>query len=627
MAAEQIAFWKKQLQPPLPVLEFPTDRPPANRPASHGAMETLLLPEHLTQSLKDLARAEGVTPFTVLLTGYAALLCRYAGQEEILIGSPVANRRQETEPLIGPFAGPITLRLNLAGDPTLKELLLRVRDVTLDALNNADVPLEVLMDELAVRSVHGRNPLSQCYFFYQLAFLRPRELDQLTVSPLPDFGLGTHFELQMGLLERREGVRAQLEYNPDLYDAATIQQVLEDYKKVLAQIRDVPEARIHELQVSPRARRKEPPIPLLFTDIDSPPLRPADETERKLQKIWETVLGTAPVGLNQNYFELGGTSILAVRLFARIAREFHRKLPLSVLFEAPTITLLAKYLREPGDDRGWSPLVPIQPLGSRAPFFCIHGGGGNVLIYRDLSKHLGLDQPFYGLQAQGLDGEQPYLDTIEAMASLYVKQIRRAQPHGPYHLGGYCMGGTVAYEMAQQLRAQGEDVALLALFDTMNWFSIPADNAWRKVRQIGQRIEYHLRNFLLLDAGEKKKFFAEKVKVLRDRTHVWRGILQNKFSANTVETKSESRVLGEMWQINDRACVVYQAKPYDGVVTDFRPVRQYAKYRPAENDWDRLALGGLEIVTLPVYPAGMLLEPFVKHLADALKTTISRTLR
>lgn len=626
-AAEQIAFWKKQLQPPLPVLDFPTDRPPANRPASHGAMETLLLPEQLTQSLKDLGRAEGVTPFTVLVTGYAALLCRYAGQEEIIIGSPVANRRQETEPLIGPFAGPIMLRLNLAGDPTLKELLIRVRDVTLDALNNADVPLEVLMDELAVRSVHGRNPLSQSYFFYQLAFLRPRELDQLTVSPLPDFGLGTHFELQMGLLERREGVRAQLEYNPDLYDAATIRQVLDDYQKVLEQIRDVPEAHIHQLQVSPRAQRKQAPIPVLFKEIDSSPRRPADETEKKLQKIWESVLVVSPIGLNQNYFELGGTSILAVRLFGKIAREFQRKLPLSVLFEAPTIALLAKYLREPGDKHAWSPLVAIQPLGSRPPFFCIHGGGGNVLIYRDLSKHLGTDQPFYGLQAQGLDGEQPYLDTIEAMASLYVKEIRQAQPHGPYHLGGYCMGGTVAYEMAQQLRAQGEDVALLALFDTMNWCSIPADNAWRKLRQIGQRLEYHVKNFLLLNAGEKKKFFAEKVKVLRDRTHVWRGIVLNKFSSASAEKKSESRLLGEMWQINDRACVLYQAKPYDGVVTDFRPMQQYAKYSPAEGDWNRLALGGLEIMTLPVYPAGMLLEPFVKHLADALETTISRTMR
>jgi thioesterase domain-containing protein/non-ribosomal peptide synthetase component F len=624
-AAEQIGFWKKRLQPPLPVLEFPTDRPPTNRPASHPAMETLLLPRDLTQSLKELTRAEGVTFFNVMLTGYAALLCRCAGQEEIIIGSPVANRRPETEPLIGPLASPITLRLNLAGDPTLKELLVRVRDVTIDALNNADVPFEVLIDDLAVRSVNGRNPLSQCYFFYQLAFLRPRELEDLAITPLPDFGLGTHFELQMGLLERNEGVRAQLEYNPDLFDAATIQQVLDDYRKVLEQMRDVPEAHVSELQVTTRGQQTQAPPPLPAKDTS--PRRPADETERKLGKIWESLLGIAPIGLNQNYFELGGTSILAVRLFARIASEFHRKLPLSVLFEAPTIAQLAGYLREETYERAWSPLVTIRAQGSRPPFFCIHGGGGNVLIYRDLSQHLGADQPVYGLEAQGLDGVRPYLETIEEMASLYVKEIRRVQPHGPYYLGGYCMGGTVAYEMAQQFRAEGEQVALVALFDTMNWSSIPADNAWRRVRQIGQRLEYHVKNFLLLDMGEKMKFFAEKVKILRSRTHVWRGILLNMFGANDGSNKSASRLLGKMWQINDRACVIYQAKPYDGVVTDFRPMRQYAKYQPAENDWNRLALGGVEIMTLPVYPAGMLLEPFVKHLAESLKAAISRTIR
>lgn len=622
-ANEELEFWKKQLKPPLPVLNFPTDRPPKNRPASHGAMETLLLPEDLTRAMKELGQSESTTIFTVMLTGYTALLCRYAEQEEIIIGSPVANRKPETEGLIGPFASPITLRLNLAGDPTLKELLGRVRDVTLDALNHAELPFEVLLEHLDLRSVHGRNPLSQCYFFYQLAFLRPRELDRLTVTPLPDFGLGTHYELQMGLLDRREGLRAQLEYNPDLFDAATIRHVLEDYRKVLELMRDVPEGRIHELKVSRQAPPVRPSGPAIK---EAEPRRAANPTERKLQAIWESLLGTSPIGLNENYFELGGTSILAVRLFAQIAREFQRKLPLSILFEAQTIAHLAEVLQTEGASPDWSPLVAIQPNGSRPPFFCMHGGGGNVLIYRELSRHLGIDQPFYGLQAQGLDGERPCLTTIEEMASLYVKEIRRVQPMGPYYLGGYCMGGTVAYEMAQQLKAQGDEVALLALFDTMNWCSIPPDNAWRKVRHIGQRIKFHGKNFLLLNAAEKKKFFDEKINVLRSRSKIWKGMIFGRLLAKESGNRSESLMLAEMWQINDRACIVYQAKPYEGVVTDFRPMRQYAKYRPAEGDWSHLARD-YEVLTLPVYPAGMLLEPFVKHLAEALQVTISRTIR
>ena len=360
---------------------------------------------------------------------------------------------------------------------------------------------------------------------------------------------------------------------------------------------------------------------------EAEPRRAANPTERKLQKIWKRLLGTGPIGLHENYFELGGTSILAVRLFAQITEEFRRKLPLTVLFEAPTIAQLAKVLQDDSAASDWSPLVAIQPNGSRPPFFCIHGDGGNVLIYRGLSRHLGADQPFYGLQAQGLDGERPCLTTIEEMASLYVREIRRIQLHGPYYLGGYCMGGTVAYEMAQQLKAQGEEVALLALFDTMNWCNIPSDTAWRKLRHLGQKVRFHGKNFLLLNAGEKKKFFAEKIKALRSRSKVWRGMLFGRLLAKESGNKPESLSLAEMWQINERACAVYQAKPYEGIVTDFRPMRQYAKYGPAEGDWSRLALGGHEILTLPVYPAGMLLEPFVKHLADALKTTISRTIR
>jgi hypothetical protein len=131
---------------------------------------------------------------------------------------------------------------------------------------------------------------------------------------------------------------------------------------------------------------------------------------------------------------------------------------------------------------------------------------------------------------------------------------------------------------------------------------------------------------LLLNTREKKRFFGEKVKVLRSRSKIWKGMMFGRFLGKDPGHKSESLVLADMWQINDRACVVYQAKPYEGVVTDFRPMRQYAKYGSAEGDWSRLARG-YEVLTLPVYPAGMLLEPFVKHLADALKTTISRTIR
>ncbi|MGI0084076.1 MAG: alpha/beta fold hydrolase, partial [Nitrososphaerales archaeon] len=191
-----------------------------------------------------------------------------------------------------------------------------------------------------------------------------------------------------------------------------------------------------------------------------------DDTVRKLTRIWQEMLGVESIGLDENYFDLGGDSILAVQLFTRIEEEFCLKLPLATLFDAPTIRELAQILGRQVPATTSSSLVAIQTAGSHPPFFCIHGASGNVLIYRDLSRHLGSDQPFYGLQSQGLDGNCPPLTRIEDMATLYLKEIRRICPHGPYFIGGYCMGGTIAFEVAQQLQAKGEHVALLALLDT-----------------------------------------------------------------------------------------------------------------------------------------------------------------
>lgn len=618
---KELQFWTKQLAAPVPVLNFPTDRPARNRPSSKGAMETLLLPEDLVRPLKSLSQSQEVTMFMLTLAAFGALLHRYAEQDDFVIGSPVANRKPETEPLIGPFSGPISLRFNLSGNPTLGELLVRVREMTLEALSHADLPFEVLHDKLEVRSVHGRNPLSQCYFFYQTAFLQPRNLPDVTVTPLPDFALGTHFELQLGLLERREGLRAQLEYNPDLFESATIKQVLVDFRQILGTMIENLDRHIDDLAI-PVIRRQT-----AAAEVDSPVDATAllqDETEKQLAGIWEKVLGIKSIGPHQNYFELGGTSLLAVRLFTEVEKVFKVKIPLAVLFEAQTVAALARILRE-GVTSAWSSLVEIQPRGDRPPFFCMHGGGGNVLIYRDLSRHLGPEQPFYGLQSQGLDGARSYLNRIEEMASLYVKEIKMIQPRGPYFLGGYCMGGTVAYETAQQLTAAGEEVALLALFDTLNWVKIPAGSFVTRLFYQTQRLIFHAGNFLLLNFKDKVKFFREKTKVLRDRSSVWQGILFGKIMKKHNGEKPESLILAEIWEINDRAILNYVPRPYPGVVTDFRPMKQYLKYG-SDSHWDDLAVGGQHVITLPVYPAGMLLEPFVKDLAKVLRRSIDEAI-
>src|SRR5207248_11020268 len=179
----------------------------------------------------------------------------------------------------------------------------------------------------------------------------------------------------------------------------------------------------------------------------------------------ESELGIEPLGIGDDFFELGLTSVVAARLFARLERELGKTLPLGALFQAPTIERLAELIEaEPRESR-WTSLVPIQPSGSQPPIFCVHGGAGTILHLQPLARRLGTDQPFYGLQARGLYGGEPPHGTVEEMAAHYLDELRGVQPEGPYYLAGYCFGSIVAFEMAQRLVRNDEQVNMLVGFN------------------------------------------------------------------------------------------------------------------------------------------------------------------
>jgi thioesterase domain-containing protein/acyl carrier protein len=351
-----------------------------------------------------------------------------------------------------------------------------------------------------------------------------------------------------------------------------------------------------------------------------------DEFSRQLIGIWQQVLGIDAIGPDQNYFDLGGDSSLAVQIFAQIENVFKIKLPLATLYEAPTVGELATILRGKVSADRWSPLVCIQPSGSRPPFFCIHPHGGNVLTYRELSRQLGSDQPFYGLQSRGLNGGEEPLTRIEDMAFLYVSEMRRAQPHGPYFLGGYCMGGAVAYEMAAQLQEAGEEVALLALFDAIEFSEFPRPSWFELGLYNTQRALFHIANLLKLSAVDRSKFVSEKMSGLRVRVSVWLAGVRGKFKKDFASSAdlSEAQILSRIWKANLEANHKYVARPYAGTVIDIRPQTQYRIFNRPQVKWDRRARSQ-KIIVLPVNPPAMMSDPFVKHLAQALRQCLDET--
>ncbi|MBV9385234.1 MAG: amino acid adenylation domain-containing protein, partial [Chroococcidiopsidaceae cyanobacterium CP_BM_ER_R8_30] len=325
-------------------------------------------------------------------------------------------------------------------------------------------------------------------------------------------------------------------------------------------------------------------------------LAPRDSIELQLTRIWQEILGTRSIGVRDNFFDLGGHSLIAVSLFEKIKKIFGKNLPLAILFQAPTVAQLASILHQEECSALWSSLVAIQTGGSLPPLFCIHPAFGDVVIYYKLASYLGSNQPVYGLQPQGLDGKQVPQSRIEDMAADYIREVRTVQPQGPYLLAGWSMGGLVAFEMAQQLYAQGQKVAMLALFDTQAPQGL-------KGKPLLVRVSRHLTNFSRL--GPKQKLTYLQTYLQKAHRFFW----VNKPA---------------LQEAHKRAAHSYVPQVYQGKAILFRANDQPEEMFWVDSalGWGSLVAGGLEIQLVPGYHNTLMKEPYVPILAERLKACL-----
>jgi thioesterase domain-containing protein len=363
-----------------------------------------------------------------------------------------------------------------------------------------------------------------------------------------------------------------------------------------------------------------------------------DGIERRLVGVWEEVLGVKPVGVRDNFFDLGGHSLLAVRLMARIAEQCGRKLPLATIFQRGTIEHLAELLRDDEKLAPWSPLVLLRSRGAGRPFFCVHAVGGTVFSYAALARSVGESRPFYALQAEGIEGGQSPRSDLKEMAARYVEAVRAVQPTGPYLLGGWSMGGSVAFEMAQQLEATGSKVALLVLFDSRAPKGLPpaAEDHAALLRHFAQDIgfwsdQHTLEVLTHLQPAEQLVYIMAQAKL-----------------ANLAPPDlnfTQFRRLFNVFKTNLRAVRAYEPQPYAGRITLIKAAEApggrtggtdrlkslarrlkglvsgngTADAAPDETfGWSRLAEGGVEVRTVPGSHYTMLREPHVQSLAEWL---------
>lgn len=332
---------------------------------------------------------------------------------------------------------------------------------------------------------------------------------------------------------------------------------------------------------------------------------PPDILSLQLVKIWERVLKVHPVNIRANFFELGGNSLMAAQMFDLIDQRIGRKLPLATLFHAQTIEQLIPHLREGNWSSPWSILVAIETEGTQPPLFCVQALGGNIITYHRLSQHLGPDQPVYGLQSYNMDGNGIVCTTIEQMATEYIKEIRSVQASGPYFLGGYCSGGMIALEMARQLHAEGEEVALVALFDAFPQNTKPQSPIRRMINK-AKRLH---RKWVRLQPKERIIYLKLQGRRLREDCRSWFAGVYHKYTKSSVEVHNSAR---QVDQVNRRALKEYIPRPYGGHTVLFRDV---TKSIEIVKRWDGL-LTALQIVDIPTEHSSIFKEPHVRDLAE-----------
>jgi len=486
IAQKQLLYWKDTLEGAPSVLELPQDNPRPAEQTLQGASHDFAMPSEIIAKVASLAKRHSVTPFMFLLAAFKVLLYRYSGEPDVLVGVPVAGRTLvETEALIGFFVETLVLRDDLSGNPRFVDLLARVRETTLGALANPDIPFEKIVEELRPERNLSCNPVFQVMFSVIKSAIRSHHFGNVVAYPYVVNGSTAILDLCATFIEDSDGKWwLQIDFNTSLFKLERIARMVEDYIELLRRITVDLAVRIDNVSVpllgapqlaltEAKPRRNSQGRLRRGRQTSSPPRREehpptADVEQALLAGIWKDVLGVQEIGIHDNFFDFGGHSLLAAHLTAQIQNATGRTIPVSSIFRAPTIEALAKLLRDHAVSEPDPVIMQLGQSGGGIPFFAVAAPGVDSLGYALLARHLGDQHSTYKLQGPGpWIWERPLKQVeVRTLAEQYIRAIQTVQPHGPYCLGGMCDGVRIAQEMIVQLESLGEEVALFAILDT-----------------------------------------------------------------------------------------------------------------------------------------------------------------
>jgi thioesterase domain-containing protein len=617
-ARRQLAYWEERLAGAPPLLDLSRERARPAEQTFEGATWTFSLPDDIITGALRLAKQYQVTPFMLLLAAFKTLLYRYSGQPDVLVGVPVAGRTQvETEPLIGFFVDTLVLRDDLSGNPRFLDLLAQVRETTLGALANAEVPFERVVEALHPERNLSYNPVFQVMFSLIQSAIRSHTFGDAVAYPYVVNTNTSMLDLFATFIEDSDGKWwLQFDFSTALFTVEHVTHMFEDYSEVLRCITLHPETRIDDV---PLPRLSDAGLPIRSavrrrdskrgdriglassparTSLGSAPV--ATSEQALLTEIWKEVLSLEHIRVDDNFFDVGGNSLLAARLISQIRDATGRALPVSAIFRAPTIEALALLLRDNVVSETDPVAMPLRLGDGDVPFFAVVAPGADFLGYAMLARNLGEHDSMYKLQAPGpgVWGRPFKKDELRALAQEYVSAMRDVQPHGPYCLGGMCDGVLIAQEIVLALESANEEVAFFAIIDTWVLENSQIRALWA--------IDYYL---------ERLRMFRRLP--LKQRMDTIQRTFKRMAGRNDSPTTGWAQAY---WPDEDFEAPRFRAP----VVLFKRPRQPYYYVRDPQMGWGARSTGGVEICELNGGHYELLRPPYVGIVAEKLSSLLRK---
>ena len=606
----QIAYWRNVLEGSPSLLGLPTDNPRPEEQSLAGFSHTFAVPAEIIAGASSLAAEQKATPFMVLLAAFKVLLSRYSGQTDVCVGVPVAGRTQlETEPLIGFFVDTLVLRDYLFSNLRFLDLIANVRETTLGALANADVPFEKVVETLRPERSLSYNPIFQVMFSVIKSAIRSHAFGNVVAYPYVVDASSSILDLSAIFIEDSDGKWwLQIDFDTSLFRIERIFRLFEDYMDVLRQIIACPAVMLSEIAIqntNAAQQRSDKPgresVAALRTATQAEISSSSHSTERELlTEIWKDVLGIEKIEIHDNFFDIGGHSLLAAHLVADIQRVTGRKIPVSAIFRAPTIATLAALLRDDLVDRPDPVLVQLIQGNNKIPFFAVVEPGVESMGFALLAHTLGQSHSVYKLQGAGHPTWERPLEQpeIQDLAQQYINAMLKVQPKGPFCLGAMCNGVLIAQEMIQQLESRGKTIALFAIFDT-----------W--VRENSQ-----VRFLWLIN------YYKERLRMFRTMSvrSQWDATALTLSRFRRQRDKRRTRWAEAYWPDDD-----FQEPCFDAPILLFKRPRQPFYYvRDPEMGWGKRSTGGVEVCDVDCGHYEFLRQPHVSLVARRISARLEQ---